>query len=376
MRARQLFQHASVALGAGLMVLAAGVAPARAASVPSWRLTATPGATAPGTTGFDGLVVTGPRDAWLGASGFNDSTHKSMPVIERWNGSSWRQVSLTPPAGFKVISAIGAASSRDAWAFSWDRHVALHWNGVAWKSVTMPTWVIRPARDGGYDLTVAVFGPRDVLVFSSGAGAYAAHYNGRKWTRMRLPAAASEVRAVSRTDIWLTTNSHGFKLRHWNGRSWRTLTLPRVQVPKGATETVGMLPATGHSSVWLQRIIQQGSSLRTLFWQHWNGKKWSRVYPPHTADAFGLTPGGHGTFWAGATGPAPAYRTYLYHRWAAGHWTRQAAPGTAAVSPASVLDIARVPGTAAMLAVGQATDPASGSITGGPFLAIWQAGRP
>jgi hypothetical protein len=376
LRARSLFQHASIVLGAGLMVMAAGVLPAQAASPAGWRLTATVGAATQGSTGFGDFVVTGRKDAWLGATTFNDTAHSEVPVIEHWNGSSWRQVSLKPPAGFKVLSALGAASSRDVWAFSWDRHVALHWNGVNWKAVTMPTWVIRPAGDGGFDLKVAVFGPHDVLVFSMGAGAYAAHYNGSKWTKMRLPAIAFEVRAVSRQDIWLATNTHGFKIMHWNGRSWRKLTLPRVQVPKGATESVNMLPASGRDSVWLQRTIQRGSSLRTLYWQHWNGKKWSRVYPPHKVAASVLAPDGRGGYWTQAQGPAPAYRNYFYHRSAAGHWTRQAAPGTVTVVPANVLDIARVPGTSELLAVGQATNPASGAVTGGPFLALWQAGKP
>jgi hypothetical protein len=220
---------------------------------------------------------------------------------------------------------------------------------------------------------VAVFGPHDVLAFSLGTGAYAAHYNGTKWTRMRLPAVADDVRAVSRTDIWLQTASG---IEHWNGRSWHKVKLPKVHVPAGSAESVGLLPASGRDSLWLQRTIQKGSSLRTLYWQHWNGKKWSRVYPPSKVAAFTLTPDGRGGYWTEAQGPAPAYRNYFYHRSAAGHWTRQAAPGTATVVPGNVLAVVRVPGTTALLAVGQASDPQSGAVTSGPFLAIWQAGQP
>ncbi len=353
----------------GVLVMAGGMLPAQASSAAGhWRLTGTIGATSSWPVSFTNLVATGKHDAWLAGTANNSGPGGLKPLVEHWNGSSWRKMSITAPASFTAITGLGAASSKDAWAFTRNSKVALHWNGVTWKDMTIPSWLIRMGGDGTIGATsVNVFSPSDVLVFSEGSAHYAGRYNGHAWSKFSLPGAASAVQAASRDDIWIeaapSQSSHKYFLARWNGHAWHRLAIPGPKPASGGGEFLAA--ASGPDNVWLQR----NNATRTQYWQHWNGKNWTRMRPPSGQNLAGLVPDGHGGFWAEGSGAAPAYRTYFWHR-SGGHWTRQPAPGSAAAQIGNIQDIVRVPGTTTALAVGQATHAKYG-----PFLALWQVGR-
>jgi hypothetical protein len=355
---------------AGALTLSVGVLPAQASpAAVRWQLTHTIGATSSWPVSFTNLVATGKHDAWLAGTANNSGPGGLKPLVERWNGSSWRKMQITAPVSFTAITGFGAASSKDAWAFTENSKVALHWNGVAWKTMAIPSWLLPELGGGGIDVTeatVQILSPADVLVFNDGVGHYAGRYNGSTWSKFKLPGVATGVRVVSRDDIWIEAApspvSNKFFLAHWNGHAWHRLGIPGL----GAHGGYAFLDwASGPANLWLARIGTKG----TQYWQHWNGKTWSRRYPPRGQALASLVPDGHGGFWSEGTGPAPAHRSYFWH-WAAGHWTRQLVPGTASVQNGSIEGIVRLPGTTTMLAAGQANNAKYG-----PFLAIWQNGR-
>ncbi len=65
----------------------------------------------------------------------------SEPVILHWNGTAWRRISIPVPAGGGMLIGVYAASGRNAWAVGCTktfanlkaRPLVLHWNGTAWK---------------------------------------------------------------------------------------------------------------------------------------------------------------------------------------------------------------------------------------------------
>lgn len=127
--------------------------------------------------------------------------------MEHWNGTGWRRV---PTAGLNLTSTDAVAAATDAWLFTGygSNATALHWDGTAWTSSTLPPWAIRFNESGVVQIAAADFGAADVWLFTLGQQGlspqvpYAGHFNGRSWVKRKLPAIPDEVVAAARNDIW------------------------------------------------------------------------------------------------------------------------------------------------------------------------------
>ena len=139
--------RAAPGLATAALALAAGVVPAQA-STPGWRIVNTIGP-ANGSTSVADLVASGPGNAWstwssCGPCGVNEVDRTFFP---HWDGAAWRRV--TVPSVFaarNVPAAFAARSSTDAWAFGWDASnhpVSARWNGSGWTVRSLPSWVLR-----------------------------------------------------------------------------------------------------------------------------------------------------------------------------------------------------------------------------------------
>jgi hypothetical protein len=381
-------RRASLVAITSALALSAAPMPADAASTPAWHPPRIVG-TASGLTlpappdSSSGLAVTGPRNAWsVWTSCSASCTGGPAGRVEHWNGRTWQRVAPGELTGLTIPVAIAASSGRDAWLFNgYSGTTALHWNGTAWHERTIPAWVIRLNRAAGEDdISVADFGPADLWVFSDGVGPagggrpFAAHYDGRRWTKARLPVTVDEVSALSRRDVWaLGRASTGASvLEHWTGRAWHAVAIPRPKVSAGVAAHVSGLTAT-RGGVWLQRNYEKGSgSVRTRYLLHWTGQTWQRVslhYRTSLVDT--MTPDGRGGLWLAANGPAPAYRWYFYHRTGAGRWSRQLLPPAAGATNGEVLGMAAVPRSTVVWATGTV----EANLTIGLVGAIWRYGR-
>ena len=63
------------------------------------------------------MAVLSPCNAWAVGSYGNGTTDQTL--IERWNGSAWKQVPSPDPGGsavFNILSGVAATSSSNAWA--------------------------------------------------------------------------------------------------------------------------------------------------------------------------------------------------------------------------------------------------------------------
>jgi hypothetical protein len=240
----QLRRSVTVLGAAG--VLAAGLLPATPAhaSTTGWRVNHRVKA---GTeTAMTAIAALGRADAWtMGAFTAQSGSDVLHPVITRWNGRSWNQVTL--PAGVRAkwtadvpLATMAASSDSNLWAFSLDTAHYLRRNGTHWSTGALPV----PA---GADEVVPSVGvartPSEVwaLGFSQTGqqlSPYAARFDGHAWSLVPVPGSGPIVAAsaISGQDIWAVIGTrliNGLQdttktpsVVHWNGTAWKKVTLP------------------------------------------------------------------------------------------------------------------------------------------------------
>ncbi|HEX4089226.1 MAG TPA: hypothetical protein VHZ33_10935 [Trebonia sp.] len=291
----------------------------KTAKTPGWRVVAAIG---PYNQAVTGRVAAGSAaDAWSVWTG------TSFTAVERLVGTRWSRVPLPARLNPYVRSAVafGGYSPAGFWLFSSRSPTrALRFSGGKWTLQTIPSWVLRrggPSAGGDLSAVSAVFGPGDVWLFSLNAGAYAAHYNGRGWTRVRLPAAPDEVSAVSPDDIWAL---HGNVAWHWNGRTWTATIVPKAA--GSPPESFADLTATGPRSVSVWRTILAPGPATEVSVLSWNGASWRRVAASAPADLVdSVAPDGSGGLWATGVDINPGGFNLFYHL-TAGRWTEVSPP--------------------------------------------------
>jgi hypothetical protein len=282
-----------------------------------WRVVAAVG---PGNEAVTGTVsadsATGAWSVWTGTA---------FTAVERLDGTRWSRVPLpaTLTAYARSAVAFGGDSATDFWLFnSRSPTRVLRFAGARWTLQRIPSWVLqRQPGGGGPSVSAAVFGPDDVWVFGLRADAYAAHYDGRGWARVRLPAVPDAVSAVGADDIWAL---HGNVAWNWNGRNWTA-----SQIPNAAgdpPESFDHLTATGPGSAWVWRNVLVPGRPAEVNQLHWNGTAWRRAgagTPAGLIDS--VVPDGSGGLWATGVDVSPGGFNLFYHL-ADGHWSQARPP--------------------------------------------------
>ncbi|HEY2549282.1 MAG TPA: hypothetical protein VGI64_01750 [Streptosporangiaceae bacterium] len=326
------------AQAAGWSVRSAGLA-AAAAGQPGWRIVRRIGP-ATSTTSLDAVTATGPADAWAVGGSCGGCTVQRL-LVERWNGTAWRQARVPSAIATDVsAAAISARSARNVWIIGGsqaaDAPVAVRFNGSRWTSSRLPSWVVRLDRAGETLEVPAAFGRSDVWNFSLASisnPAVAARFDGHSWHRVFLPGRPDQVSAPAANDIWAvgpsrkTMNSaHPVNFAmHWNGHSWQALRMPAV---RPLTSSPLAVLALGSRNVWVMMRTGTVSHLTGLL-LHWNGRSWQRVKVPSTGVSLGgtefgrpLVPDGHGGFWFQQNGLKAPNPLFMYH-YSGGKFTRQ-----------------------------------------------------
>lgn len=344
--------------------------PAQAAVIHGWQVTNVYGT---GAQNFDpswpgGLAVPSRTAAWMtwGGCVWPCDSGTNISALERWNGRRWAPVPAHDLHGM-TPSIVTASSAKDAWVFGLfpkGRFAgALHWNGATWTRRSVPTWLIRINGSGTADIYPADFSPRNLWVFSLGgyAGekrAYAAHYQNGRWTKSYLPAVPDFAAALSGKDIWLlgqpVTGQNKPVLMHWNGRRWSTSPVPAQHEPGNA---VG-LTAIGSHDLWVSWQPDNAGEAQYLL--HWNGARWAKVSFPK-GDIGSLVAGdGHGGIWVYGFLPGKRRGPRFLHL-SAGRWTTWGIPLRKGESEGNVDELALIPGTTSLWAVGNVFSPGGGT---------------
>ena len=339
---------------------------------------------------MSGVSAPATDDVWA-VGGTMTSSNQSFPVLEHWNGQTWKSVAM--PRSFAGVPfepyQVAASSDADVWVFTsagklpW--HTSgqwAHWNGRSWSTGTVPA--VRVAGDSSPVVTItaaAAPGGDDVWVgatvadgqskFGLPAVAVLASYNGHAWRTYRFPQTMPDIigiSALSRTDVWAdVSGGQGTSgvgavvtdnniLLHWNGSSLRQIPAPKVLYAAAVTgEPAHAAWVTGQVTV--KKSSEPGAA-------YWNGKHWTIVPDPalattqwrpadYTETLTSAVSDGNGGLWAVAEpyppllGSLPGQASiwhYTNGRWTGVHLNR--------LGYLNLLQLARAPGTTSIWAAG------------------------
>ena len=336
-------RRAAIVLAGSALALAAGLIPAQAATT-GWRTDATV-ATRGYETVFTSVAASSRADAWATGLSGNAKGTKLQTVIRHWTGKTWRSVTLpakTEKAWAKTdpfITEVGAASSRSVWVFGGFYGGYLRLNGSRWSVATLPGG---GAKSGNLLEIDAVkvfsgsnawaFGVLDSLSSSTDAGVpYAAHYNGKKWSRVGVPGsgAISAVAAPSAGEIWAvedaTAGLTGLGIRSAINRTaalsasgtapvvleWTASTgwvQAALQPALSDSDVITSAAAEPNGDIWIGGSAPNKASGTTPVAADWNGTAWSSVSDlPMKASSTdwaleAMAPDGSGGLWGLAEG--------------------------------------------------------------------------
>ncbi|HEY2506251.1 MAG TPA: hypothetical protein VGI58_07025 [Streptosporangiaceae bacterium] len=329
----KLFSRTGLTISVGVSVAALAISvavPAFAASSPGWRRVATIHFGAAGTAPeFDAVAPLTSSLAWavggLGQAG--------APRAYRWTGSDWKASAL--PAGLKEsLGAISAPAANDVWAISGLGDYILHYNGSKW-SVSKRFSVF------GELTGVTALSSSNVWVFgNSGAfpGLGTWHYNGKTWTKATAATnlGIGSATAVSPQNMWAegSTTVGQDSIFHYTG------TWSQVKASALSGLSFSAILAKSATNIWV--AANAGTKSYVV---HRTTAGWRRFSVPWVVNLSDMTTDGNGGFWFAGRGPGE--ESWALHRSAAGRWSR-----TLLARGSFVPGIARIPGTASVLAVG------------------------
>ena len=252
------------------------------------------------------------------AVGTRGSGSSMRPVLERWRGGRWQELSAGGAGGAGLFGISCASDTQCLAGGVTDQNtlLALLWNGESWERQTPPVpaasgitglnavscrgvddcwgvgyihgatpqvegliehwdahgWTLRLLLGRGTALTGVACGARDDCWAAGNGGrdrALAEHWNGRTWMPARLPSimGATGVTCTSPSSCWLATAS-GSGLLRLVGRRWHT-----VPLPLGAALEAISCSSTNDcfgSGYW-----QVTANRLAAFAGHWDGRRWS-----------------------------------------------------------------------------------------------------
>jgi hypothetical protein len=348
-----LLAGATAAVTATAVTATAVTAKAATANGPSWRIVKQ--VHSGGNGQFTAVTAVGKNGGWA----FNGI---QAPTAWERDGSSWKQVAFPGQKGGEEVIAAAATSASDVWAFTdgTTKSRVLRWNGHAWSVVRTFTRAI-----GG----AAVVNASDVWVFgepffpSAGFGAW--NYNGHAWTQVKGGGGLEGGSATSANDVWAFD---GADVANWNGKTWTRTSVAHLLPAKQELNDPAVTGIYAYSknnvyAIGNGNLQDDGGPVVVL---HYNGRTWTRVaegnYGYGTQPLQQIATDGHGGLWLPMPG-VDGQQSHLLH-YAGGHLTQATLPVSA--SKINVDAIARIPGTADMLAGGDthaASNPGTGVVS-------------
>jgi hypothetical protein len=219
-----------------------------------------------------------PKDVWAVGTHFESS--KPNPLVEHWDGSSWKN-SLAQGGRFHglQLTDVAVVAPDDVWAvgFVYGGASAMHWDGSTWTQA--PTALGLPGSDL---LGVTALGPSDI------------------WAVGKVPG------------------DDGYDdplVEHWDGSAWNVVPNPPSQALHAGLHDIA---ASGSASVWaVGWTVGEDKVYRPLI-ERRDGDRWVVVQAPHLADdavLSGVTIDGRGDVWAvGWSWKADVTRSLILHR--------------------------------------------------------------
>jgi hypothetical protein len=354
------------ALAAAGALIGASALPGQAATTSQWQAAKT----YPAMSELTGVAATASNDAFaVGDQSNADGTPSSTPdIVSRWDGSAW--LTLPQPSAIKDYSLTGgavvaASSKSNAWVFvqasrtnsAADYTVAQLWNGSKWVSQSVfPAWDVVTQAVTSSPTNAWVFGEN---ISGGPTTAYAAHWNGKSWTKVSFSLIAQDVSAVSGSDIWAVGQQQNsdkpIVTEHYYDGAWHTLSAPSVTVPKGDGYQATNIVAESDTNVYVAALLYKGHGVtQGIVLEHYNGHSWTRVTVPYAVTgSFTLASDGSGGIWLSATEYSKtSYASYFYH-YTGGKWVARTEIPRGKDVQVAPFATTLIPGTKSLWSVGE-----------------------
>jgi hypothetical protein len=230
----------------------------------------------------------------VGWAAGSPTTYTSTTVIEHWTGSSWSLVDSPNPSkdplyGTNQLYDVKAFAADDVWAAGWQwvqvgsAPLVEHWDGHSWKVSKVPST--------GFRQTVALDGTSSSDLWAVGYGhtfntggdnSVAFHYDGSRWSVIAMPAFANDnylndVAAISPSDVWAIGYSRSNSLDiqpyfvHWDGSTWTTVPSQHLSSTYNFLTSV---VAISSDDVWAGGYRTLPGDKTVSFVEHWDGTAW------------------------------------------------------------------------------------------------------
>ncbi|MBK8900665.1 MAG: hypothetical protein IPM53_05765 [Anaerolineaceae bacterium] len=296
----------------------------------SWTIVPSPNPD-PNRNRLAGVAALSASDVWaVGEQGGSTGPNWSSLILH-WDGSTWSTVAApTLSPGTSELRDVAAVAANDVWAVGaasspatdwWDQPLVLHWNGISWSSVPVPSFGTTAELNG-----ITAVAPNDIwavgTTLESNWKTLILHWDGAAWTRISSPNLGSfgnylyDVEAISATDVWAVgsaNNGSSTLAMRWNGSSWSIVPSPNGTARAGINRNgLNSLAAVSANNIWavgVQAYSTIGSAGQPIYLgyaliEHWNGSAWQEVPAPalpgvgEDGELRGATASGAGAVWA------------------------------------------------------------------------------
>ncbi len=250
--------------------------------------------------------VVSATDAWAvgearitASSGWN-----TIPVVRRFDGTTWNSVAVPIPETYPGTSnagllAVAAVSPTDVWAagfqviqapsgFVGTHMLVMHFDGSSWSIVPTP---IPDGSSGDYVEGIEVVSKDDIWFVGDWMEpikrpALAMRWTGSGFTIYDTPYfltgghGLKRASAVSKNDVWAVGGGHdndwllATYILHFDGSSWS-----RFDVPAPGPNILHDVFALASNDVWACGEVQVGANIQPFF-LHYDGTSWSQFASP------------------------------------------------------------------------------------------------
>jgi hypothetical protein len=265
------------------------------------------------TSYLSGVYCTARSNCWavgLDANGSGPIRNQAL----HWNGTAWHKATVPDPGGTGAgdsseLASVRCTSAKECWAVGFYQKSSgpllgemLHWNGKKWyaMAVPQPAGTAKTSQNQLTDVTCIAARNCWAAGFFGKSGStilnLVLHWNGTKWTRVRVPEAGgtrkqsgnellgircpttSRCLAVGSYSTGTGSGQPFNQVLTWNGRSWaaRRLPNPGTGTPdySNTLMSVGCGTKTSCWAVGSSRPTSVQHALNQVL--HWNGRSWSR----------------------------------------------------------------------------------------------------
>lgn len=293
---------------------------------------------------FLDITATSESDAWaVGERTFGTDGHEALLV--RWDGKRWRRLvkELPKPARHVTLTKVDASDPGNVWVIAEDQEGGesglLHFDGRRWSFVPDPV-----------DTSDEAASPSEVIALRGGqvwtfGDGWARHFDGQRWTSQAIPIVTHAAFARSPQDIWAvgeadpvpddTSAQSEPAVAHFDGRSWQRMPLPAPSLPGSFESRLDAVLAVAADDVWAVGGYETADGTFRPLSYRWNGTAW-RAVALDGGRLTGIARDSGGVVWVACHrfSSDPGKDSYRLLAEAGGRWSRvtPAAPVTAMTS--------------------------------------------